>query len=297
MEHDGSPAAAAERDLPAGDDRPHPADGAVRPVRDPRAGGQAPGADVRRPDLPDRVGLALPAGGLPGALRHQHRAGHPVRREAARARHPDHDRRDELRRALRARQGRARPGRDGGRHLDHHRRRRDDAGGAEVLEVPGLPVPAVALRVQPGRPDAGGRDRDRDRAGRQAGRRRDAARPEDQRAGGRDAHPAGRDRPALVQPAPGLDRPGRPGDQDGRAARDHRLAEADLHQARRHPGDQRRQAGGRGRGGRGGGRRHAGRHRRHAGRLHRARRHPDPAGGPHGGRGAARRRQDRTRCS
>ena len=51
--------------------------------------------------------------------------------EAARAEDPGHDRGHELRRALRAGEGGARPRRDRGRHLDDDRRRRHDAGGAE----------------------------------------------------------------------------------------------------------------------------------------------------------------------
>ena len=48
---------------------------------------------------------------------------------------PGHDRRDELRRALGAGQGGARPRRQRGRHLDDHRRRRHDARGARALEA------------------------------------------------------------------------------------------------------------------------------------------------------------------
>ena len=125
-----------------------------------------------------------------------------------------------------------------------------------------------------------------DRPGGQAGRRGHAARAEGQRPGGRHAHPARRHRPALGQPPPGLGRPRRPAHQDRGAARGHGLGHPDLRQGRRHPGRPRREAGGGRRRRRGGGRRHAGRHRRHPGRVHRARRHPDPAGGPHGRRGA-----------
>ena len=70
---------------------------------------------------------------------------HPRRPPRARAdppRHPGHDRRDELRRPLRQRQGGPRPRCDRGRHLHHHRRRRDDARGARAVEDPRLPVPA-----------------------------------------------------------------------------------------------------------------------------------------------------------
>ena len=55
---------------------------------------------LRRPAVPRRVAVALPAGGLPRALRHRRRARRPARQAAAAPRHPDHDRRDELRRAV-----------------------------------------------------------------------------------------------------------------------------------------------------------------------------------------------------
>ena len=130
-------------------------------------------------------------------------------------------------------QGGAGPGRQRGRHVDHDRRRRDDARGARPLRRPGLPAAAQPLRDEPRRPAARRRDRGGRRPGREAGRRRHAARPQDLRPRRRDAQPADRHRPAQRLPAPGLDRPGRPGDQDRRAARDHRLGEADLHQGRR----------------------------------------------------------------
>ena len=134
-----------------------------------------------------------------------------------------------------ARQGGARTRRERGRHLDHDRRRRHDAGGAPALADARLPAAAVALRHEPRRPASRGRDRDRRRPGRQARRRRDAARPEDLRPRRRDARPAGRDRPAQRLPPPRLDRARRPRDQDRGAARDHRLGEADLRQGRRRP--------------------------------------------------------------
>ena len=52
------------------------------------------------------------------------------RQEADRAEDPDHHRRHELRLAVRPGQGSARPRRHARRHLDHHRRRRHDRGGA-----------------------------------------------------------------------------------------------------------------------------------------------------------------------
>ena len=121
----------------------------------------------------------------------------------------------------------------GGRHLDHHRRWRHVDRGARPVPDAGLPVPAVALRHEPGRPAQGGRDRGGHRPGGQARRRRHAARPEDHRPHRRHAHPAQGHRPALRRPPPRLDGAGRPRDQDHGAARDHRLGEADLREDRR----------------------------------------------------------------
>ena len=80
---------------------------------------------------------------------------------------------------------------DGG-HLHHHRRRRHDARGARPVQAPRVPVPALALRHEPGRPAQGRRHRDRARTGRQARRRRHAPGPENHRTRRRNAHPAGR---------------------------------------------------------------------------------------------------------
>ena len=55
----------------------------------------------------------------------------------------------------------------------------------EHLGAARLPAAALALRDEPGRPAQGGRDRGRGGAGREAGRRRHAARPEDLRTGWR----------------------------------------------------------------------------------------------------------------
>ena len=74
-------------------------------------------AALRRPAPPRRERLALPARGLPRALRHRRHARDASRVEAARAEDPDHDRGDELRRALGAREGGARPRCDRGRHV------------------------------------------------------------------------------------------------------------------------------------------------------------------------------------
>jgi hypothetical protein len=112
-------------------------------------------------------------------------ARHALRQEADRAGHPDHHRRHELRRAVGQREGSARPRRHRDGHLDHHRRRRHDAAKSGVVEDAGLPVPALALRLQPGRPAPRRRHRGRGRPGRQARRRRHAAGPEGQPARGR----------------------------------------------------------------------------------------------------------------
>ena len=231
--HAAGTRAARVGDLRPRRDRRDPARRARGHLRHPRLGRQAPRAALRRPAVPRRERVALPARGLPRALRHRRRARHAPRDEAAAPRHPDHDRGHELRRALGAGQGGARPRRDRDGHEHDDRRRRHDARGARALEDARLPAAALALRHEPRRPAPRRRDRGRRRPGRQAGRRRDAARPEDLRPRRRDARPAEGHRPAQRLPAPRLDRPRRPRDQDRGAARDHRLGEADLRQDRR----------------------------------------------------------------
>ncbi len=61
--------------------------------------------------------------------------------------------------------------------------------GTRAVEEPRLPVPAVPVRDEPGRPPQGRRHRDRPRPGRQARRWRNAAGTEDHRTRRRDAHP------------------------------------------------------------------------------------------------------------
>ena len=68
-------------------------------------GAKRHGAALRRPALPRRQHVALPARGLPRALRHRRDARRAPREEAAPPRHPDHDRGDELRRAVGAGEG------------------------------------------------------------------------------------------------------------------------------------------------------------------------------------------------
>ena len=93
-----------------------------------------------------------------------------------------------------------------GRHLDHHRRRRHDRGGARPLQDARLSVSALALRHEPRRSAPRRRHRGRRRPGRQARRRRHAARPEDLRPRRRDAHAARRAstsaRPAAIPTGP-----------------------------------------------------------------------------------------------
>ena len=104
-------------------------------LRHPRLRREAPPPPLRRPAVPRREHVALPARGLPRALRHDGHAGRAPREEAARAEDPDHDRGHELRRALGAREGGARARRERGRHLDDDRRRRHDARGARPLRA------------------------------------------------------------------------------------------------------------------------------------------------------------------
>ena len=114
---------------------------------------------------------------------------------------PDHDRGDELRRALGAGEGGARARRDRDGHVDDDRRRRHDAGGARALEDPRLPAPPLPLRHEPGRPAQGRRDRGRGRPGRQAGRRRHAPRAQDLRPRRRDARTSRRGSTSAAPPA------------------------------------------------------------------------------------------------
>ena len=84
------------------------------------------GAKRKLPHFDDLLFLGAsvsryPARGLPRALRHERHARHALREEAARAEDPGHDRRHELRRALGAGEGGARPRRDRDGHLDDDR--------------------------------------------------------------------------------------------------------------------------------------------------------------------------------
>ncbi len=80
--------------LPARGDRADPAHRGRGALRDPRLGRQARRAHLRRPAVPDRLADPVPAGGLPGEVRHDHRAGRPVRQsKPIGAGHPGHDRR------------------------------------------------------------------------------------------------------------------------------------------------------------------------------------------------------------
>ena len=186
--------------------RRDPARGAGGHLRHPRLRRKAPGAPLRRPAAPRREHLALSARGLPRALRHQRDPRNALRPEAPRAEDPDHDRGHELRRAVGAGEGGARPRRDRDGDVDDHRRRRHDPGGARALDDPRLPAPPLPLRHEPRRSAQGGRDRSRRRPGREAGRRRHAPRPQDLGPRRRDARPAEGHRPAERLPASRLDR-------------------------------------------------------------------------------------------
>ena len=142
----------------------------------------------------------------------------------------------ELRRPVGQRQGGAGPGGERGRDLDHHRRRRHDRRGADGIEAADLPVPAVALRLQPRPPAPGRRDRVVIGQGAKPGGGGMLLGPEGVRPGGRDAQPAAGHRPALSLPPPRLDRARRPEDQDRGTARGDRLGDTDLREARRLPG-------------------------------------------------------------
>ncbi len=191
-----------ERELRSRGDRLHPARRGERSVRDPRPGRQAPRAALRRSGVSRRVGVALSAGRLSREMPHEDGARHaasPRSRSSSRFRSPSPGMsfgslsanvKEALGRAA-TELGTSTTTGDGGMTQEERR----------VVEDAGLPVPAVALRLQPGRPAQGRRDRGRDRPGRQARRRRHAARPEDQPARGEDAHAAGRHRPALGLPA------------------------------------------------------------------------------------------------
>ena len=112
----------------------------------------------------------------------------------------------------------------------------------------GLSVSALTLRNESRRSAPRRRDRNRDRSGRQARRRRHAARTENLRTRRGNANPAGRHRSAISLPAPRLDGPRRSGNQDRGTARNHRLGEADLRQGRCEPPLLRHRAGRQGRG-------------------------------------------------
>ena len=214
-------------------------------------------------------------------------AGRAPRAEAAPPGHPDHDRRHELRRALGAGEGGARPRRERGGHEHHHRRRRHDARGARALEHARLPAAAVALRHEPGRPAPRRRDRDRGRPGREAGRRAGCCSARRSRTawprcatcrrGSTSAAPAG------IPTGPG---------PDDLEIKIHELREITdwekpvfvkvgatrpvlRHRAGREVRRRRGRAG-----------RHAGRHGGHAGGLHRARGHPHARRDPPGRGGA-----------
>ena len=104
-----------------------------RHLRHPRRRRQAARAAFRRSAVSRRLDEPLSARRLSREMRHRCLARHPLRREADPYQDPHHHRRHELRLALGASQGSLGPRRDPGRHLDHHRRRRHDRGGAPSL--------------------------------------------------------------------------------------------------------------------------------------------------------------------
>ena len=75
----GSRACASPQTFDRDDDRRDPARRARGHLRHPRLGRQAPRAPFRRPAVPRRERVALPARGLPRALRHRRRARHAPR--------------------------------------------------------------------------------------------------------------------------------------------------------------------------------------------------------------------------
>ena len=123
------------RDLRPRRDRRDPARRARGDLRHPRLRRQAPRAAFRRLAVPRRVRLALSARGLSRALRHRRRGRGSLRARAAAPGYPDHDRGNELRRALGGGEGGARARRQRARHEHHDRRRRHDTRGARALWI------------------------------------------------------------------------------------------------------------------------------------------------------------------
>ncbi len=99
--------------------------------------------------VPGRLGVTVSARGVPGEVRHRRGHRDAFRARARAARHSDHDRRHELRRAVGAGEGGSRPRRHRGGDVDDDRRRRDDPGGARALFRVGVPVAAFPLRHEP----------------------------------------------------------------------------------------------------------------------------------------------------
>ena len=87
------PGPARVRHLRPADHRGHPARRRDRHLRHPRLGRQAAAAALRRPAVPRRVDVALPAGGLPRTVRHRRRARRPARQTSTAPGYPGHHRR------------------------------------------------------------------------------------------------------------------------------------------------------------------------------------------------------------
>ena len=201
--------------------------------RYPRHVDDAPGAELRRPDVPACTPLARAARGLPRALRHGDGARHAVRRATRAAADPDHRLRHEFGALSRNAKAGDRPRR---RAVPAARRPPATAactrwsGRLGAARLPDLPEP---LRVRRARHGERRRRRDRRRSGREAGHRRRAAGREGVRRGGADARPAARRRPALAGAASRLHRSRRPAAQDRADPRGDRLAGAGVRQDRR----------------------------------------------------------------
>ena len=164
-------------------------------------------AAFRRPGVPRPPRCrAIRSKAIARSARRKTVLGTRYRQEADRAGHPDHDRRHELRRAVGERQGSARPGGDRAGHLDHDGRRRHDARGTPSSKTLVYQCLPSRYGFNPDDLRQGRRDRGRHRPGREAGRRRHAARAEDQPARRRDAHVARRAstsaRPAVIRTGP-----------------------------------------------------------------------------------------------
>ena len=109
------------RHLRPADDRCDPAGRRNRHLRHPRVGRQAAATTFRRPAVPWRVDVALPAGGLPREVRHRRSSRRSVRQTPTAPGYSGDHRRHVVRCAVRPREGGVGPRRQRGRHVHHHR--------------------------------------------------------------------------------------------------------------------------------------------------------------------------------